>query len=407
MDQCPSKRGSGGLVTPRKAYSVAFKGAAKEGDQNAQFCNRIGCSGRIKCNQNTGIGSSDCKERIKCNQNTRIGSSDKAKCFKPSFRSSNGNETSGKSPRISSMMTASTKKSSLDSKRKLSSQLKFDPSESSLSSESEDPETTSSPMSLTGYDSESTTKPEEVTMIETGSSSISPNARPRKIFHHKSRLCNQNTQPASSVPSTSRVSSVVGQLNQTNESKYGLKNLKCNSISDVVRPNCSPVGKNLMRKRSSEGESSFSHRGRKTNPSSPSDRNFSPSSSGVSISNSRRSSSASGEDSSGTTSAWAHRSMNVNTRMRLCHRQNGRNTSAVIRDSSVNTSQTPDNEMPFSGGRSSLRQFSASGPRASSLSSSNGDNPSSIMPFTSAEPGFTYRYNMDGIAEVLALLCVW
>ncbi|KAI3468429.1 hypothetical protein Pfo_025092 [Paulownia fortunei] len=395
MDRCSGKRGAGGLVTPRKAYTVAFKDAATEGDQNAQFCNRIGCSGRIKSSQNT-----------------KIGSSDKAKCSKPSFRSSNGNEITGKSSRSSSVMT-SAKKLYVDSKRKLCSQLKFDPSESSISSKSDAPELMSSSSSLAGYESESMKKSGEVTMTETvGSSSVSSNARPRKIFHHKSGLHNQNTPPASTIPSASK-SSALGPFNRSNGSRY----LKCNSISDVVPPTCSPVesesvGKNVMKKGSLEGESSLSRGRRKPTAASPIDRHVSPSTSGISISDSRRSSSVSEEDSSGAASVWTRRSRNVNTRMRFSYRQNGRNSSSV-REPAVSVSQIPDNEIPSNvGGRSSLRQFSASGSRSFSLSSSNGDNPSAALPFTSAEHGFTHlmnhdvlrRYNMDGIAEVLLAL---
>ncbi|KAK6158668.1 hypothetical protein DH2020_005982 [Rehmannia glutinosa] len=338
MDQRSSKRGPGGLVTPKKAYNVAFKDASAELDQSSQYCNRIGCSGRIKSSQNTRIGS--------------LGKA--AKCSKPSFRSSNGNEKTRKSSESSSVMTRA-KKPYLDSKRKSPSQVKFDPSGSSLSSESE-----------------LTSKSKDVTMIEQGSSSASSNFRPRTTSHHKSASHNQNTPLASSVPSTYRSS-----LNRSNGGIYGLRNLKCDSMSDVVRTSCSPVEsesvrKNVTRKRSLEGESSLSRRERKTTTS------------GISISDSRRSNSASGEDSA---SVWTRRSMTVNPRTRPSYRQNGRNYSSV-REPSVSVAQFPDNELPSRvGGRSSSLQFRASGSRSYNLSSSNGDNPSA----TTLSP----RANMD------------
>ncbi|KAL7159626.1 hypothetical protein ABFS83_01G040700 [Erythranthe nasuta] len=346
MERCPGKRvtaGGGTIMSPKKAYSVAYKGTSNEGDQNTQFCNRIGCSGRIKCSQNPRFGSSDCNSRTKCNANPRIGISDnnKAKYAKPTFSSSNGSEANRNSTRVTPVSTAGAKKSNLDSKRKMPSQSKPDPSESSsLSSESE-----------------SVKKSEEgLNTSEYGSSSVSSsnNNRPRKIFQHKYGLLkNQNTphSPSSSLPSTSR-SSPQGPFNK---GKYGIRNLKCNSISDVVRPNSEvgPAGKNSMKRRSVEGESSLSSRWRNN--------------SGISISD----------------------STSANARTRLSqHRQNGRNAG---------------NEIAFSGGGNSLRQFSASGPRHSSNSSGSGNNSS-----TSDETGFaqlmSHRYNMDGIAEVLLAL---
>ncbi|KAK6137155.1 hypothetical protein DH2020_029100 [Rehmannia glutinosa] len=288
------------------------------------IANRIGCSGRIKSSQNTRIGS--------------LGKA--AKCSKPSFRSSNGNEKTRKSSESSSVMTRA-KKPYLDSKRKSPSQVKFDPSGSSLSSESE----------LT----------------------------------------------TSSVPSTYRSS-----LNRSNGGIYGLRNLKCDSMSDVVRTSCSPVEsesvrKNVTRKRSLEGESSLSRRERKTTTS------------GISISDSRRSNSASGEDSA---SVWTRRSMTVNPRTSPSYRQNGRNYSSV-REPSVSVAQFPDNELPSRvGGRSSSLQFCASGSRSYNHSSSNGDNPSATTLFASGEHGFTHlmnddvlrRYNMGGFEEILLAL---
>ncbi|KAL8536783.1 hypothetical protein ACS0TY_012090 [Phlomoides rotata] len=359
MDRSSGKRGAGGLVTPRKAHSVtAFKGAATETDHNSQSCNRIGCSGRIKCSQNA-----------------RIGNLDKSNCSKASVCSSNGNEITGKSSRSSSIIT-SAKRSCIDSKGKMPSQSPF---QSSVSSESEAPEVVSSSSNLSGHQLESISKTKEVSMTKAGSSGVSSNVGPLKTFRHKS---NQNTPPASSVPSVS-ISSAPGPYNRSKGSRTSLRNLKCSSTSDVVLPSCSQleseyVEKNTMKKRSLEGESSSSHGGRKiTTPS--------PASTGISISASTRSTSSSGEDSGSSAPIWTRRSMNVNTRMRFSGRQNGRNSSSA-REPVINYSHIQDNERPFSGSRSYR------------LSSSNGDSPSSRMPFASAE------YDMEGIVEVLLAL---
>lgn len=395
MDRSSGKRGAGGSVTPRKAYSAtAFKEAATEGNQSAQFCNRIGCSGRIKFSQNA-----------------RTGISDTSKYSKPSFRSSSGNEVTGKSSRINYNVTAA-KRSCLNSKRKVSSQVTSIPLESSLSTESEAPRVVSSLSNPSGYQLESMTTSREVNMTEAGSSNASTSAGPRKIFRSKSGLRNQSTSPASPVPSASK-SSALGPFNRINGSRYGLRNLRCNSISDAIPPSCSQlesesVRKNFIKKRSSEGESSSSCRGRKNTASSKIDRHNSPTTTGVSVSDSAYSSSASVEDNIGSSSTWNRRAMNVNARMRF--RQDGRNSSSA-REPATSFSRN-DYEMPLNvGDGSSLQQFSVTGSRSHRRSSNNSDNSSSRTPFA-AESGSTHimnhdvlrRINMDGIAEVLLAL---
>ncbi|KAL0393858.1 UNVERIFIED_CONTAM: putative E3 ubiquitin-protein ligase HIP1 [Sesamum latifolium] len=188
--------------------------------------------------------------------------------------------------------------------------------------------------------------------------------------------------------------------------------MKSNSTSDVLPPNCSSPkpesrGKNMMKKRSSDAESGASRTGRKMAAASPVDGHLLSSSSGISISDSRRNSSSSGsrEEMTGDGSAWTRRSMNVNTRMRPSYQRNGRIGSSV-REPSISISQIPDNETSFNvGSRNSLRHGSSSGLRSYSLSSSNEDTPSA-----STELGFAtnrevlHRHNMDNIAEILFAL---
>ncbi|KAG8381976.1 hypothetical protein BUALT_Bualt05G0028500 [Buddleja alternifolia] len=347
MDGYSGKRGTGGLMPTRKGYNhnVTFKDTANDrldNDQNHKLCNRIGCSGKIKYNQNTNIGSSD-----------------KAKCTNPTFYPSDGNETIGSSSSSSSVMTR-TKRSFLDSKRSVPPQLEFDSSEST-------PEFLSSPSGSS-------------TVTEIGSSS---KIRPREKIRHKFGPNNRNTCPTSSVPSVSQSSS------SNNQSRFGLRNMKCNSIPDVVVSYSSSESKsaekNAMKKRSTEGESS---RGRKT----PLDGPFYPSTSGISIS---------GEDTSGAASVRTRRSMNVNnSTTRLSYRQNERNSLSF---------QEPETELTINIGGSSN---SSSGSSSYSISSSNGDSRTTNMPFILSELGFTrfmnrdafQRYNMDGITEVLLAL---
>ncbi|GER34387.1 RING/U-box superfamily protein, partial [Striga asiatica] len=159
MDQRPQKRGPSGPTTPKKAHSAA---------KNAPTCSRTLCSERRKNVQITIAGSS----------------SDKPNFANTSFRSSVGNEITRKPLKSSPITTTSAKKPPyLDSKQKLSSQTKFDLSESSRN----------------GYDNHG------------ASSSV----RPRKISHHnKSQMNNQNSPPARSVPLASR-SSASGSSSNT------------------------------------------------------------------------------------------------------------------------------------------------------------------------------------------------
>ncbi|XP_047974627.1 probable E3 ubiquitin-protein ligase HIP1 [Salvia hispanica] len=383
MDRTSGKRGVGGSVAPRKSYSgTAFKEAAAQGDQSSQFCNRTGCSGRVKFGQNAGTGVSDT-----------------SKYSKSSFRSSSGNEVTGKT---------NAKRSYLDSKRKVT-QVTSDPSETSLSTETETQEIVSTRSSLRGYQPEPIAKSKEVNMTEPGSSSASTSVGSQNMFRSKSRLRNRSNSPASSVPSTSR-SSAQGPFNRTNGSRYGLQNLRCNSISDAIPPSCSQpesasVRKNFIKKRSSEGETSSSSRGRNNTASSNADMHTSPTTSGISVSDSAHSASASVEDSSGSSSTWNRRSMHVNARMRFSSRQEGRNGSSV-REPAASFSRN-DYETPFDvGDGNTSQQFSVSGSR------SHRDNSSSRTSFASAESGLSHllnhdvlhRFNMDGIAEVLMAL---
>ncbi|XP_011076797.1 uncharacterized RING finger protein C4G3.12c-like [Sesamum indicum] len=401
MDRYSGKRSAAGIMAPRKGYNVTFKDTTTDRDQN-EFCNRIGCSGRIKYNS----------------QNVKIGSPDKGKCSRHSFCASNGNEMIGNSSRSRSVRTRA-KGSYLDPSRKLSSQLEFDQSESSQSGDSEVPELVSSPgRSPTRHHSESMNNPREVNMAEIGSSSLPSSTRSREKLQHKS---GPNSQPGSAVPSISQ-NSGLGTLNSSNRSRYGLRNMKCNSISDVVSASCSSsesksAGKNVMKKRSQEGESSLSRR-RQTNSAASIDGNVFASTSGISISGSRHNSFTPGEDTTPATSVRTRRSTNINnSRMRLSYRPNGRN-SLSVREPAFGVSQFPDSEIPINiGGPRSSQLFTAngssSGSSSYSLSSRNDDdNQSTIMPFTSAELGFSHlmnrdslpRYNMDGIAEVLLAL---
>ncbi|XP_047972378.1 probable E3 ubiquitin-protein ligase RHG1A [Salvia hispanica] len=221
------------------------------------------------------------------------------------------------------------------------------------------------------------------------------------MFRCKSGSNNQSTSPSSPVPSASR-SSARGPFNRINGNRYGLQNLRCNSISDAIPPSCSKpepasVRKNFIKKRSSEGESSSSCRGRKNAASANVDRHTSTTTSGISISDLAYSTSASVEDSSVSSSTLNRRSTNVNARMRFSSRLGARNGLSV-REPPVSFSRI-DYETPFDvGDRSGSRPHRG--------------NSSSRTSFASDESGLTQlmnhdvlrQFNMDGIAEVLMAL---
>ncbi|XP_042067968.1 E3 ubiquitin-protein ligase MBR2-like isoform X2 [Salvia splendens] len=369
MNGYSSKRGVATSRAPRKGIS-----SSSSHDQNVQFCNRIGCSGRIKYG----------------NQNMKIRSSDNGKSPKSSFCSSNGNGAVEALSKSGSVVIRE-KASYLDTKKR----LPFDQPESSQSGDSEASQSTSSP----GSASKSGQNP----VAKNGSGSVPSSVRTRKRVQNMSGSNKQNTQTASSVSPTT---------NSGNNRSRCLKNLKCNVVSDSVPPpNCSSSGskspcKNVMRKRSLEGVSSEPGRGRQTVVST----HASSSSSSASVS-------ASGADSTTSGSARTGGSSNVNKSRstRLSSRQNGRNTSS-LRESSLRVSHP---EPPRSTGRPRLsQQYSPNAPSSGlssynlSPSSNSDDNRSTLMPYTVMEPGYSHfvnrdmlqRYNMDGIAEVLLAL---
>ncbi|CBI20761.3 unnamed protein product, partial [Vitis vinifera] len=184
-----------------------------------------------------------------------------------------------------------------------------------------------------------------------------------------------------------------------NASRYGLRNLRCNSISDAM-PSCSSSESNLTRKkdigkkRLSEIESSSSARGKKSGgPSSEYGRN-SISSYGVSISDSRRSRNWTPSRDNGVASVRTRRSINGNTSRPSSSNQGIRN-NLLPTEPSITIPQMPQPEISIGANDPSF------------------ENLHSIMPISPTEVGISRssmnrdslrRYNMDGIAEVLLAL---
>ncbi|KAI5655455.1 hypothetical protein M9H77_32642 [Catharanthus roseus] len=303
MDELSGKRCVGGLVLSRKSPSLISRDITNNSKQDAQFCNRIGCSGRLKYSKTTTVSSTE-----------------KPKYSKPAFRNSSDNKSV-------------------------------------------------------------------------------------RVFRHKPVSGCQNVQPGPSVSSSSSSSS-SGAKSNSHGSKYGLKNLKCNSISDVI-PQASSrseskVNKRDGMKRSPEGESSSSLRGTRSSSITYEERRFPLSTTGISISSPRRTRPPSNDSS--TAAARSRRSLNANTRMRFSNLENFNVTPRTQSTPNVLVLSQPDTEIDP--GVNSLSNQSNDLSSYSTSDSSSDDSPS-IMPLTSVEQGVTHalrRYNLDGVAEMLMAL---
>ncbi|XVE97257.1 hypothetical protein REPUB_Repub03eG0004700 [Reevesia pubescens] len=400
MDGYTGKRAVDGLAVPGKGSGIILKDHVNNRERNAQFCNRIGCSGRLNSMKGTPNG---------CSEN--------AKSSRPSYRaSSSGKEIIGSSSRVYSAVS-NTRKSSSNPRKKLSSQLETDSSEtSSVQDEPEVSEFISPPGKIQrGLQPESEdTDSKEVTVIEVGSSSVASNTRPRRNFIQRSGLGNQDSLAGPSVTLASRGAS---QATRANTSRYGLRNLRCNSISDVVPSGCSSSDSSLsgrkdaVKKRNSDGEGSSSSRGKKLSGSSLEARNNS-SSHGVLISDSRRARNwPPNRDSSVASSVRTRRSNSSNGRGRIPNQANG--NSLNLNESPVVMPQVPQSDVPIDLNAPVSTETASTHASSYSRSGSISESLCSIMPSSPSEVGINRsslnrdsfrRYNMDGIAEVLLAL---
>ncbi|CAI9759539.1 unnamed protein product [Fraxinus pennsylvanica] len=394
MDGYSGKKAPCGVV-PKKGSGIGLKDIAKNTDQRAQFCSRLGCSGRIKCTQIT-----------------KNGSSIKAKCLRPSVHSSNDKKIIGNPSRTCPVVT-SAKKSGPDSKRKFSSQLEIDPSESSASGEAPDPMPSPSRTQTAHHSESRDAKTRKGTVMDTGSSRVTSTIKPRTISNRNSGSCSESNQ-LDSIPPVSE-SSGLRAKNCSSRSRYGLRSLKCNSMSDVIPQSFStsdskPNTKDVVKKGNPGGQSISSPGLNQTTVASSIVGNVAPSNSGISISSPRHNRSwAHREEGNGVASVRTRRLTNINTTPRHSNQYDGNSSS--LREPVFRISQLCRPELPVdAGGHNSSQHFSANvssiGSSSYSLSSSNGNNLSSVMP---AELGITHlmdrmtlqRLNIGGIAEVL------
>ncbi|KAL5782905.1 hypothetical protein ACOSP7_007934 [Xanthoceras sorbifolium] len=406
MDGYSGKRAGDGVVVSKKGSGLVLRDSVNNRDRNAQFCSRIGCSGRLNSMKGT-----------------QVGCSEKAKPSRPSFRSSSsGKEIIGSSSRTCSAVGNNARKSSTNPRKKPSSQLETDSSEtSSVHDEPEVSVLIPPPGKIhRGLHPESVDADRNSILMGEGSSSVATNTRSRRNLHPKSGLSNRDILAGPSVSLTSRS---TGQAAAVNTSRHGLRNLKCNSVTDVIPSSSGSSSesnlsrrKDTAKKRSSEGEGSSSFRGKKASEPSSEMRNHS-SNHGVSISDARRTRNwVPSRDNGGVASVRTRRSTNSNNRTRLSNPGTGNglapNGSPIV-IAGLSESDIPvDPNVP-----SSSPQFSVETPsgRPSSYSRPGSSSGSlrGYMPGSPSEVSFARslvnrdnfaRYNMDGIAEVLLAL---
>ncbi|KAL5559386.1 hypothetical protein UlMin_035597 [Ulmus minor] len=383
-EEYSGKRAVDGLIVSKRSSGLVLRETRNHGDGNGQFCNRIGCSGRLNSSKGSQV--------------------EKAKTSRPSLRSTYSGKEIGSSSR-SCAAVSNPRKSFTQPSRKLSSHLETDSSETS--SVQDEPEA-SDPIPPPGkiqrglHRESKNASSSEVSLIEVGSSSVANNTRSRRNFNQRAGLGNQATLAGSSKNTSTATNASA--------TRYGLRNLKCNSISDVVPSNCSSsdssinIRRETVIKRNSEGESSSTARGKKVN-GPPSGQN--PNSNhGITISDSRRDKNMLPNRDNGVASVRTRRSINSLNRGRSTNQGNSnrvsRNESPVV----LSRPETPINM------NTPVR--SAEGPSIRSNSNGRPGNSSRNLRASSlAEAAFARslvnrdslrHYNIDGIAEVLLAL---
>ncbi|KAK7410318.1 hypothetical protein VNO78_01018 [Psophocarpus tetragonolobus] len=395
MDEYSGKRAIDGVVVPRKGMGHVFRDTANARDRNGQVCSRITCSSRV----NSPKGA-------------QIGSSEKGKSLKPSIQSSStGKEAIGSSSRTFSK-TNSPGKPLIKPRKIASSHLETDSSENnSVQDESEVSKLTPPPgKSQTGFQAELENTVSGNVMMEVGSSSVVSNIRSRRNFHSKPGLRGQE------IKST-------GPVTRAGTSRYGLRNLKCNSVSDVIPAGCSPSDstpnkrKDVIKKRNCEGEGSSTSRGKKMSASSLEARNSSRN--GISISESTQSRMPRNTPhrdriDSNMAPVRTRKSMSSHTRGRLSSQGNAnpvsRNESLVVIPSLPRSS---GHNIPGVSHHTSV-DSSLNCPSSHSRPGTSSEELYGVMPVSPSEYGLTHslmnldsfrrRYNMDSIAEVLLAL---
>lgn len=398
MDEYSGKQAGDGLDVSRKGYGKLLRETSDNRDSNPQFCNRLGCSGRLNSLKGSQI--------------------ERAKPSRLSLHSfANGKDKIGSSSRPCTAVR-NPKKSSVGSRKKVSSQLEIDSSEtSSVHDEPEVSKVSSPPGKIQRglhlhTKNAKKSKTSEISSTKVGSSSVASNTRSQRNSRQGSRLVNQDASVGSSVCLNTKTSN---QATHASGTRYGLRNLRSNSLSDVISLNSlSPDfslsrKKEMIKKRNPEGESSSAARGKKISGSASG--NNTTSNHGIFISDSRRARNVLPNKDNGVASIRIRRSVNGQTRTRLPNQVSGNGSSHSASPVVVPQLSQPEQiDMNLSGFSQPL---SAETPAVclnsfSRPDSSNGslhgitstDLMEAGLPRSLINQDSLRCYNMDGIVEV-------
>ncbi|CAA7027212.1 unnamed protein product [Microthlaspi erraticum] len=378
MDGCAGKRSVDRMVVPRKASGpVLRENMNKKDEKKVSFCSRIGCSAKVTSTKGTRIGSTD--------NNTKV--SRPPVCSS----SSNGKETVGSSSRTPGGFGYLRKPAKGAGRPQPSSNLDTDSSETSST---HDHPPAAEPI-LTPQKTKRGTI--NVQSQNTVTKAVSLSRGTIRSSHQKSALGTRDALMSPSVSSSSGSEKTV----RGGMTRNGLRNFRCNSVSDVLPANSSSAAKiSVAKKKNSDGgESSSSSTGSKTSTPVLKGRNQSSSQgNGITISDNRRNRIVptirdnSVVSSSGRRSGFFGRSGRVGavatpaTSRQTPHPATPTNPSPSLASSPSNSHSRPNS----STGRLRSRMPGSPSEADPSRSLANQDGLS--------------RYNMNGIAEVLLAL---
>ncbi|AED91576.1 unnamed protein product [Arabidopsis thaliana] len=273
MDGCAGKRSVDRLVVPRKASGLTLRENMNKTDgKNVPFCSRVGCTAKVTSTKRSRIGSTD--------NNTKVG-------LPPVPSTLNRKEIVGSSSRTPGGFGYLRKPAKVTARRQPSSSLDTESSETSCihddpaATEPTLPRQKTKRVTINVHPQSAVSR--EVVITKAGSSSRGTS----RISHPKSELGTRDalTGPSVSTSSGNSEHTVRGGL-----SRHRLRNLSCNSVSDVLPTNSNSATKiSVTKKKNADGESSLSSKGSKTSVLVPKVRNqISSHGNGVTVSDNRR-----------------------------------------------------------------------------------------------------------------------
>ncbi|RDX79019.1 putative E3 ubiquitin-protein ligase HIP1, partial [Mucuna pruriens] len=381
MDEYSGKKAVHGVVVPRKGTSHVFRDTANTRDRNGQTCSRLGCNSRANLPKVA-----------------QVRSSEKGKSSRPS----SSKEAIGSSSRTT---TSNPGKRRIEPRKTLSSQFETDSSETS--SVQDEPEFSELIPPHRGPQAEGeSTESSNAILMEVGSSSAISNTRSQRNLNQRSGSRGQE------IKST-------GSMRRVVSSRYGLKNLRCNSISDVIPAGCSSSDSNLTKRKDTikkgncEGGRSSAVRGKNMTGSSSLEGRNSGSRNGISISDSRRSRNIPSPRNINPASIRSQRSISGHARGRFSSEGNenpgATNEAPVVLPHSPHSYDLNASVVSYHTSMETPLSHSSSYGRSGNSS----EQLCSVMPVSPAEDDIPHslisqdsfrHHNMGGIAEVLLAL---